>query len=84
MHKSFELKAVVPQGFWGTRADHFARRSRFNLADAAFGGLLPRRLRFGHSKVAISLPEFSLEVTLGLLVRVISYHGQWYSISVEH
>jgi hypothetical protein len=23
-HKSFKLKAVVPKGFWGARADHFA------------------------------------------------------------
>jgi hypothetical protein len=84
MHKSFELKAVVPQGFRGTRADHFARGSPFNLADAAFSGLLPRGIGFSHSRVATSLPEFLLEVTQGLLFRAISYHGRGNSITMEH
>ena len=62
-HKSFKLQAVSPQGFRGTRADHFARGSPFNLTDAAFSGLLPWGIGLGHSRVAISLLEFSSEVT---------------------
>jgi len=83
MHKSFELKAVVPQGFRGTRADHFARGAPFNLTDAAFSGLLPWGIGFGHSRVAISLSEFSSEVTQGLLFRAIKNHGWENSIMME-
>ncbi len=82
-HKSFKLEAVIPQGFRGTRADHFARGSPFNLADAAFSGLLPWGIGLGHSKVAISLPEFSSEVTQGLLFRAVSDHGGGNSITME-
>jgi hypothetical protein len=76
MHKSFELKAVVPQGFRGTRADHFVQGSLFNLVDAAFSSLLPRGIGFGHSKVAISLPEFLSEVTQGLLFQELPWPGE--------
>jgi hypothetical protein len=39
--------------------------------DAALSGLLPRRIRFGHSKVAVSLPKFLSKVTQGLLFRAV-------------
>jgi len=68
----------------GTCADHFAQGAPFYLADAALSGLLPWGIRFGHSKVAISLPEFLSKLTQSLLFRAVSNHGQGNPITMEH
>jgi hypothetical protein len=53
------------------------------LMDAALSGLLPWGIGFGHSRVAVSLLEFSSELTKNLHFRIGSYHGRWHTITMK-
>jgi hypothetical protein len=51
--------------------------------NAAFSGLLPGRIWFSHSWVAVSLLELASELPLGLFLGVIGDHGRRYTITLE-
>jgi hypothetical protein len=51
--------------------------------NAAFSSLLPGRIWFGHSWVAVSLLEFALKLPFGLFFGVIGDYGLRYTIALE-